>query len=69
MHFKKIGDLYEFAGYPAPENPLLGLIQFNSISEAFRNQKVKAPMSHISIDQCSSPRFMAGLHSLKGRPL
>ena len=40
MHFKKISDLYEFEGIPDPENPLLGLRQFNSCSVVLRNKEV-----------------------------
>ena len=40
MHFKNICALFEYQGLPAPENPLLGMIQFNSCSPALINKEV-----------------------------
>ena len=40
MHFKKINDLAEFMGAPAPENPLLGLVKLNCSSDVLKNKEV-----------------------------
>lgn len=40
MHFKKISDLFEYIESPAPENPLLGLVQFNEACTHLNNKEV-----------------------------
>ena len=40
IHFKSINNLYEYLGVPAPENPFLGLNQFNACSLALVNKQV-----------------------------
>lgn len=60
MHFKKISDLYEFEGCPAPENPLLGLRQFNSCSEVLKNKEVSYDFYTICFKKIESGGFWYG---------
>ena len=60
MHFTKISDLYEFEGRPAPENPLLGLVQFNSCSQALRNKEVSYNFFTICCKKLESGEFWYG---------
>lgn len=60
MHFKKISDLFEYDGRPAPENPLLGLIQFNSNSVALCNKEVSYGFYTICLKKLESGEFWYG---------
>jgi len=60
MHFKKISDLYEFEGCPPPENPLLGLRQFNSCSIALTNKEVTYDFYTICFKKLESGHFWYG---------
>jgi len=60
MHFKKISDLFEYQGLPAPENPLLGLIQFNSNSIALCNKEVSYDFYTICFKKLESGEFWYG---------
>ena len=60
IHFKQISDLYEFEGAPAPENPLLGLVQFNCCSENLRNKTVSYDFYTICFKKIESGAFGYG---------
>lgn len=60
MQFKAIGDLYEYQGLPAPENPMLGLVQFNSLSEVFKNKEVSHDFYVICCKKLESGEFWYG---------
>ncbi|HQU70823.1 MAG TPA: helix-turn-helix domain-containing protein [Calditrichia bacterium] len=60
MHFKKIGDLFDFMGVPAPENPLLGLIQFNNTSPVLCNKEVSYGFYTICFKKLESGAFWYG---------
>lgn len=60
MHFKKISDLFEYQGVPAPENPLLGLVQFNEASEAMKNKEVSYDFYTICFKKIESGEFWYG---------
>ncbi len=60
MHFKKISDLYEFEGAPAPENPLFSLLQFNSCSLNLRNKEVTYDFYAICFKKIESGEFWYG---------
>ena len=60
MHFNKISDLYEFEGCPPPENPLLGLRQFNSCSIALTNKEVTYDFYTICFKKLESGHFWYG---------
>jgi len=60
MHFKKISDLYEVQGAPAPENPLLGLVQFNSNCEVLKNKEVSYDFYAICLKKIESGSFWYG---------
>lgn len=40
MHFNKITDLFEYMGAPAPENPFLGLVQFDCSSDILTHKEL-----------------------------
>jgi len=60
MHFKKIGDLFEYMGAPAPENPLLGLIQFDCGCDALTNKEVSYNFYTICLKKIESGEFGYG---------
>ncbi|MCA9731209.1 MAG: helix-turn-helix transcriptional regulator [Deferribacteres bacterium] len=60
MHFKNIGDLFEFIGNPAPENPLLGLVQFNTISKKLIHKEVTHEFYAICLKKLESGEFFYG---------
>ena len=60
MHFKTIGELYEYQGLPAPENPLLGLIQFNSLDGVFKNTEITHDFYVICCKKLESGEFWYG---------
>ena len=60
MHFKNISELYEFEGCPAPENPLLGLRQFDSCSVALKNKEVSYDFYTICFKRLESGEFWYG---------
>ena len=60
MHFKKISDLFEFMGSPAPENPLLGLIQFDCGCDALTNKEVSYDFYTICLKKIESGEFGYG---------
>lgn len=60
MHFKKISDLFEFMGAPAPENPLLGLIQFDCGSDVLKNKEVSYDFYTICLKKIESGEFWYG---------
>ena len=60
MHFKKIADLYEYMGIPAPENPLLGLVQFNCGCDALTNKEVSYDFYTICLKKIESGEFGYG---------
>ncbi len=60
MYFKTISELFEFQGLPAPENPLLGMIQFNSCSPALLNKEVSYGFYTICFKKLESGEFWYG---------
>jgi AraC-like DNA-binding protein len=60
MHFKKISDLFEYMGAPAPENPLLGLIQFDCSSDVLTNKEVSYDFYTICFKKIESGEFWYG---------
>ena len=60
MHFKKISDLAEFMGAPAPENPLLGLIKFDCGSDVLKNKEVSYDFYTICLKKVESGEFWYG---------
>jgi AraC-like DNA-binding protein len=60
MHFKTISDLYEYEGAPAPENPLLGFVQFNRCSPCLKNKKVTYDFYAICLKKIESGEFWYG---------
>jgi len=60
MHFKKISDLFEFMDSPAPENPLLGLIQFDCGCDALTNKEVSYDFYTICFKKIESGEFWYG---------
>ena len=60
MHFKTISELFEYQGLPAPENPLLGMIQFNSCSPALINKEVSYGFYTICFKKLESGEFWYG---------
>lgn len=60
MHFKKISDLFEYVGGPAPENPLLGLIQFDCSSGVLKNKEVSYDFYTICFKKIESGEFWYG---------
>ena len=60
MHFKKINDLAEFMGAPAPENPLLGLVKFNCSSDVLKNKEVTYDFYTICFKEIESGEFWYG---------
>jgi AraC-like DNA-binding protein len=60
MHFKKISDLFEYMGAPAPENPLLGLIQFDCTSDVLTNKEVSYDFYTICFKKIESGEFWYG---------
>lgn len=60
MHFKKISDLYEFQGLPAPDNPLLGLVQFNRGCEVLTNKEVSYDFYTICLKKIESGELWYG---------
>ncbi|MCB9208281.1 MAG: helix-turn-helix transcriptional regulator [Ignavibacteriales bacterium] len=60
MHFKSISDLFEFMGAPTPENPLLGLIQFDCSSELLKNKELTYDFYTICFKKIESGEFWYG---------
>lgn len=60
MHFKKISDLFEYQGAPAPENPLLGLIQFDQASSVLKNKEVSYDFYTVCFKKLESGEFWYG---------
>jgi AraC family transcriptional activator of pobA len=60
MHFKKIGDLYEYMDGPAPENPLLGLVQFDCASDTLKNKEVSYDFYTICLKKIERGEFGYG---------
>ncbi|ACF13248.1 transcriptional regulator, AraC family [Chloroherpeton thalassium ATCC 35110] len=60
MHFKNISDLFEYEGLPVPENPLLGMIQFNRCSETLKNKEVSYGFYTICLQKIESGEFWYG---------
>ena len=60
MYFKNIGDLYEYTGHSAPENPLLGLVQFDSTSLCLVNKEVVHNFYTICLKKIESGEFWYG---------
>ena len=60
LHFKNIGDLYEFEGVPAPEKPLIGLIKYNSFSPNLINTEVSHDFYVICFKKLESGEFWYG---------
>jgi len=60
MHFKKISDLFEYMGGPAPENPLLGLIQFDCSSDILKNKEVSYDFFTICLKKVERGEFWYG---------
>ncbi|HEX2963766.1 MAG TPA: AraC family transcriptional regulator [Ignavibacteriales bacterium] len=60
MHFKKISDLFEFQGAPAPENPLFGLVQFNAACPALTNMEVSYDFYTICFKKLEKGEFWYG---------
>lgn len=60
MHFKKLSDLYEYMSIPAPENPLLGLVQFNCGCDALTNKEVSYDFYTICLKKIESGEFGYG---------
>ena len=60
MHFKKITDLFEYMGAPAPENPLLGLLQFDSSSDILKNKELSHDFYVICLKKIESGEFWYG---------
>ena len=60
MHFKKITELFEYMGAPAPENPLLGLIQFDSSSEILTHKELTHDFYIICLKKIESGDFEYG---------
>jgi len=60
LHFKTISNLCEYLGLQAPENPLLGLMQYNSISEKLKNKEVIHDFYMICLKKLESGDFHYG---------
>ncbi len=60
MHFKNITDLFEYMGAPAPENPLFGLVQFNSSSDILKNKELSHDFYVICLKKIESGEFWYG---------
>ena len=60
MNFKKISDLFDFMGAPAPENPLLGLVQFDCSSDVLKNKEVTHDFYVICLKKIESGEFWYG---------
>jgi len=60
MHFKHINDLFEYLGLPAPENPLLGLTQYDSLSEKLKNSEIIHDFYMICLKRLESGDFYYG---------
>jgi AraC-like DNA-binding protein len=60
MHFKKIGDLFEYMDAPPPENPLLGLVQFDCISDILINKEVSYDFYTICLKKIERGEFRYG---------
>lgn len=60
MHFKKISDLFEYMGAPAPENPLLGLIKFDCSSDVLKNKELSHDFYVICLKKIESGEFWYG---------
>lgn len=60
MHFKKITDLFEYMGSPAPENPMLGLIQFDCSSDILKNKELSYDFYTICFKKIESGEFGYG---------
>jgi hypothetical protein len=60
MNFRNIRDLFDFMGAPAPENPLLGLVQFDCSSEVLKNKEVSHDFYVICLKKIESGEFWYG---------
>ena len=60
MHFQKVSDLFEYMGVSAPENPLLGLIQFDCGCDALTNKEVTYDFYTICLKKIESGEFGYG---------
>lgn len=60
MHFKNITDLYEHEGADAPNNPFLGMIQFNACSPTLCNKTVSYDFYTICLKKIESGQFIYG---------
>lgn len=60
MHFKKITDLAEYLGAPAPENPLLGLVKFNCSNNKLKDQEVSYDFYTICFKKIEKGEFWYG---------
>ena len=59
-HFKTISELSKFLGFPSPENPLLGLIQFNCSNDLLKNKEVTHDFYVICLKKIESGEFRYG---------
>ncbi|MCE1188497.1 MAG: helix-turn-helix transcriptional regulator [Ignavibacteria bacterium] len=60
MHFKNISELMEYMGAPAPENPLLALVQFNRTCPVLKNKEVAHDFYTICFKKIESGQFLYG---------
>ena len=60
MLFESIGDLYKYQNLPAPEHPLIGLVQFNSLNEVLKNKEVSHDFYVICFKKLESGEFWYG---------
>lgn len=60
MHFKKISDLFEYQGVPAPENPLFGMIQFSETCPALTNKEVTYDFYTVCFKKLEKGEFWYG---------
>jgi len=60
MHFKKISDLYEFEGCPAPENPLFSLRVHKKLPDALTNMEISCDFYLICFKKLESGEIWYG---------
>jgi AraC-like DNA-binding protein len=61
MHFKNISDMSEFFGVPAPENPLIAFVRFNTnIGETFPDKEITHDFYTICLKKVESGEFWYG---------
>ncbi|MGD8781363.1 MAG: helix-turn-helix transcriptional regulator [Ignavibacteria bacterium] len=60
MHFNKIADWAKYSGAPEPENPFLGLVQFNCSNEKLKNQEISYGFYTICLKKIESGEFEYG---------